>query len=386
VRLHQVALVLAALAGAARAQETERSALEEMLDPDDEVEQPADRRDKVAEISDELTFGSAQATSDSPRERQLANALRGTFYASEAVTLVAGFTYTVEQASPHAVFPGVDYGGKVPFFTLGVDWDLNEHFNVAAHVEGSPESQQFSAFEVRFRPSATQPVQTADLLLRTRSSSAGAGLAVAYDTAGDSPLESAFMVGANVTDLSSDERITRAESGGQAVTLAALRDSCGNLQCTRTLDAILRGQKQTLLQARLSALATGTIAQDTDVSLGGDYYLYSEDPTLLGAFGVATAGRTLPAGGGGVPIAPLRWTLRPEVAHRFGAASARGWVQVGRYVEGGGRATSSLGLKLHYKFSRSFRAWLTLSGQRDTDAAGGESKAAFAGLGAGYKF
>ena len=77
---------------------------------------------------------------------------------------------------------------------------------------------------------------------------------------------------------------------------------------------------------------TAIVEQDTDLTLSGDYYHYEEDPTQVGFFSVATAGRTLVTGGNGVPIAPLRYLLRPEVVHRFGDFSAKLWVTTGRYV------------------------------------------------------
>jgi len=381
VRFQKLALVLLALAGAARAQESdaEKSALEEMLEPDDEAAQRPEESAHVAEISDELTFGSAQVTSDSPRQQQIANALRGTFYASEAVTLTVGFTFTADEVSPHASFSRVDYGAKAAFFAVGADWDIDDHFTVDAHVEASPEWQQFSAVQVPYPPT---PSRTAELLLRSHSSSLGGGGSITYDTAGSSDLESAFQLGASVTRLAVDDRVTRAQTEeGAALTLQEVRTNCG---CTATLKAVLGEHQASVLQTRLSGLLIETVAMDTDLSLGADYYLYSDDPTQVGP-----PPRVLTStisGGGGAPIAPLHWTIRPEVAHRFGQVTARAWAQIGRYVENAGQGTGALGLKLQYKFSKSFRMWARLLGSRDVDDQGNETKSGAFSLGAGYRF
>src|SRR5205085_7319885 len=87
----------------------------------------------------------------------------------------------------------------------------------------------------------------------------------------------------------------------------------------------------TLDSERFSANVSATLFTDTDVTLSGDYYVYQQNPAQVGFFTLVAAGR-----GAGVPIAPLRYEVRPEVVHRFGDLSARLWVQAGEYVPGTG--------------------------------------------------
>jgi hypothetical protein len=136
--------------------------------------------------------------------------------------------------------------------------------------------------------------------------------------------------------------------------------------------------------ARLSAGVTATVSVDTDLALSGDYYAYKDNPTKVGIWSIGTAG--LMNIGGGVPIAPVRYLVRPEVTHRFGAFSARLWLQGGHYVESAGGVTGGAGLKLEYRFSKSFRMWLNLSGQTDAADDGTSTKAGAVGLGGGYRF
>src|SRR5207253_431811 len=109
--------------------------------------------------------------------------------------------------------------------------------------------------------------------------------------------------------------------------------------------------------------ATATLYQDTEVSLFADWYAYDQDPASIGYYGVASEGR-----GPNVPIAPLRFLIRPEVVHRFGALSVKLWLQGGEFVAGTGHDTEGIGAKVQYRFSGSFRLWATASGQRDVDA------------------
>ena len=350
------------------------------------------KSDRRGEISDELVLGTAQATPQNPRQSQIADALRGSVFLSDSFTLNAGLNLTFEGGSPPPSGSpfNASYGGTVAFMTVGLDFDPGEHFSFGGHFDLSPQSEQFSSTPVSYRPTPTAAFETVDALLRTRSGSIGGGLSFGYDTAGDSDFESAFTSSVNVSDLSSDQRITQVEGrNGKPASANDLRTFCQQnpAKCSRSLRSVLRESNFTLAQVRLNGSFTETIFVDTDLTLSGDYYLYSDDPTQLGFFSVATAGRTNILGGGGVPIAPMLWAVRPEVTHRFGRAfSARLWVQAGRYVEGGGQGTSSIGTRLQYKFTRTFRIWMTLSGQRDVDIDGNESKTGSVGVGLAYKF
>jgi len=142
----------------------------------------------------------------------------------------------------------------------------------------------------------------------------------------------------------------------------------------------------TLDSAKLSLSASATIAQDTDVGLSGDYFLYKEDPTQVGYYSVGSAGRTHIAGGSGVAIAPLRFVVRPEVVQRFGDFSVGVWGEGGRYAVGAGQSTRGGGIKVQFRFTKAFRIWATGARQRDADAEGGISDTTSFALGAGYRF
>jgi hypothetical protein len=53
------------------------------------------------------------------------------------------------------------------------------------------------------------------------------------------------------------------------------------------------------------------------------------DPGTVGSFDVTSRGLTTTFGTG-MPMLPMRWSLRPELAHRFGILSLRGGYQLGQ--------------------------------------------------------
>jgi hypothetical protein len=57
-----------------------------------------------------------------------------------------------------------------------------------------------------------------------------------------------------------------------------------------------------------------------------------------------------------------------------------------RYVAGTARTTASIGLRLQYRFTKSFKAWLTASGQRDVDESGNESEFGTISGGLGFRW
>jgi len=390
-----LALALAASATAEKPlPEDDKSLLEEMLESEDEKEAARASgprsgkaaKEFTAQITDEVAASSSQSTPQNPRQGQIANALQATFYAGQSLALNAGLNLTLESGlpPPRGSPFRASYGGSVALVSLGFDWDPSDHLTLGLRGDLSPKSEQFTSTLINF------PAGQRDGLLRTRNSSLAGAFTAGYDTDGDSDFETAITVGATFNALSSEQNLEKLEGAdGSVVDADEVRDLCRTRPtlCSRALKAALTNLKTTLVQARLSAAITETIFDDTDLTLSGDYYLYSKDPTELGFFSVATAGRVAVLGGGGVPIAPLHWALRPEVAHRFGQRfSVRLWAQAGRYVEGGGQGTASAGLRLQFKFSRAFRLWLNASGQRDTDIDGVGSRSGTLGLGAGYRF
>jgi hypothetical protein len=345
---------------------------------------------RAGDVRDELNMSSTQSTDASPRAGNVSDQLTASFDLSQDWTVSAGAAVTLSGQTPAQERGGFGSSGNaVSLFSLGVDWDATESLNVGVVVDLSPKSTQFSGTQLVLRDSLGKQTTT-DAQLRAVSSQVAGGLELSYDTAGDSDLEWSFSGGVTVTHFATDQAITRVRASG-GLTAAEIRTEIQNFckasrTCANSILNATRGVPASLDSERLSLSATATVWKDTDLTLAGDYYHYEQDPLQVGFFGVAAAGRASLGGGNGIPIAPVRFMVRPEVMQRFGDFSAKVWVQAGRYVDGGGQGTSGAGLKLQYKFSKAFKSWITLSGQRDLDEQGVATRAGTAALGAGYRF
>jgi hypothetical protein len=99
-----------------------------------------------------------------------------------------------------------------------------------------------------------------------------------------------------------------------------------------------RNAKGTLEQVRFGGTLTGTIYERTDVALDAAYYAYSNgDPDSVGYATVSAdnaGGRSVGSAtyGAGLPLFPSRYTLRPEVGHKWESLSARLWYQFTDYT------------------------------------------------------
>ena len=339
-------------------------------------------------ISDELSVNSTEATSENPRAGNVADALDATFQLNERFSLTAGAMLTLEGQTPAATAGAFGASGSaVTLFSLGLDWDANDHVSTGVTLDFSPASDQRSGTVLTIQD-AKGGTSSVNALLGTHSRQAAVAFDVGYDTAGESDLEWAFTAGATFSEYDETQNVVAARTKGTGGKPADfdLKGYCASHACSKALRSALQAQSATLDSLRLSLEATATLGTDTDLSLTGDTYLYAQDPAAVGIFSVGVAGRQTISGGNGVPIAPLRFLVKPEAVHRFGDFSAKLWVQGGQYVAEAGGSTQGVGTRLQYKVTRDLRFWLTLSGQKDVDSAGQESKSGAVALGARYSY
>ena len=334
---------------------------------------------RASSVRDELSVGGAQSTPQNPRAGNVSNLFGLSVDVGEDWTITGTAQVLVEIATPAPAGAGfADRGGTVTDFSLGVEWDATEQWTVGVSLDVSPQST--------IATDARIPLQDgrADALIRATSSNASAEFLATYDTAGVSDLEWSFTGAVAFSRFETQQRIDQARrSNGTVLTNADLRAACSGSSspCREYLPAI-DGFSDQLPSARISGGALATIATDTDVGLNVDYYAYFDDPSSVGVYSIATIGRF----GAGAPIAPLRYLVRPEVTHRYGALSVRLWVQGGQYVANVGQSTAGVGAKVQYRFTRAFRLWLGAMGQRDVGNSGEVSRSGWLSLGAAYRF
>lgn len=344
----------------------------------------------ASSIRDEGAVNNVRPTSANPRSGSFTDSLNAGIDLSNDWTLNLGGSLTLQgqtPASQRGQFP--ESGSAVTFLTAGADWSVDDHLILGAELQFSPRSTQFAGTPVTLRQSNGTET-SADALVRSQTSQAGAAFNISWDTAGDSRLEWSYGASAVYSHYGIDQNLPRVRlADGTTVTSATLRQQTvaycqahpSIRNCAQGVLTALKATPVTLDSERLSATITATLFTDTDVTLSGDYYVYEQDPAQVGFFTLVAAGR-----GAGVPIAPLQYEVRPEVVHRFGDFSARLWVQAGEYVAGTGQSTAGAGLRLQYKFTKAFRSWITVSGQRDVDQTDQITRSGTVALGAAYRW
>lgn len=303
---------------------------------------------RASSVSDEISVAGTQSTPQNPSAYNVSNLLSGTVDVGEAWTASLSARVTVFVPTPARTGVVLDRGGTVTDFSAGLDWNATDNWTFGITLDVSPESTVVRDARLRVQG------RTTDVLVQTTTSIASLEMLAGYDTDGGSDLEWSFTAAVGLSRLETREQLVPAIGGASGV----------------------------LRYARISGSALATVERDTDVSLDFDYYGYADNPASVGAFGTAAASRT----GTSAPLAPLQYLVRLGATRRFGALSLRGWVQGGSYVPEAGGDTASLGVKVQYKFSQSFRMWISATGQRDEDPPGALSRTGLVALGAGYRF
>lgn len=317
-------------------------------------------------VSEEVGAGTSQATPRFPRSSFIYDRVGGLVEASEDWSFQLAATLTHDQPIPpprgarFATSPA-----NVLFLEGGVEWNPNAHLLFGGELNYSPSSSFSTNARVTYNDAGGSPDTNA--LLVATSSSVGMLLNAAYETNGDSNFETGILGSVSLTDLRTTQAIDAIETSTGPVTAAQLLDRCArhpaNVGCKQIVPA-LESRSADLLQCRLSAGVVETLFTNNEVGLDAAVYLYNQDPTQVGYFSVATAGKTATSFGSGVALAPLRYTLRPQLARQWGKLRLELWYQYARYVDGEGYA-NLLGVKVAYRFNSTFRIWVATSGQQD---------------------
>lgn len=282
--------------------------------------------------ADELTVGSLGATPAAPAAPYFSNRLSGSIDASEAWsfrldTILTRYSRTPDRSADN-IFQ----------FVLGGTWEPDDHVSIDVDGNISPPSTT----TILAPATATTPAGR----YKERTSSLGAVISAGYDTAGDSNLESAIDLTGGVASYATTQR--------QRATVAGRRVAGPSTSAA-------------LLQWRAAIGVTETLFRDTDVGLVGTYYAYSTDPTDTGYYGAQVFGRG--AVMDGIPLEPLRYSVRPIVVQRFGDLQLRASFQYGEHVDGAGYDVFG-GLKGQYRFSHAVKVWIAGYHGRDIDGSG----------------
>jgi len=328
-------------------------------------------------------MGSQDPTATTPSSGYWSNRLAADIGLNDAWSLRGDFLMTNDRPSPPATGANFgDSGGWIPMLTLGLDFDPNDHWSLSAAAAVSPKSSQFNDAPISL---ADAGILDADL--RSNTSSLGGSFGVSFDTAGESDWETAVGGVFGATRYQTGQAIAAVAKGAVATSLPKLRTTCQQLRATvgraPAWCAPLLGEAGDITQVKLSADATETIYENTEVGATFVYYLYDKDPTQVGYFTLASRGRITGGTnsfGEGLAIAPYQFTVKPEVAHTFGPVRVDLAFQYGQYVPGQGDSTA-LSLKVSYRFNKMWKVWASGWGERDVDGSGNVTQSSALSLG-----
>jgi len=306
--------------------------------------------------------GSSQTNPRNPRTGFIYDRVSGVADASDAVSFRFDLTLTHDAATkPTQGASFGDTGGNIFAGALGLDWMPSEHWPLSFEFDFSPRSTEASDTTVAFDVGTTSA--NADALLRATSSFS--------------------LTHFSTTQVVSDVATANGPVDRRQIIAYCTRTAYTGEGC-RQIGPALRAESADLNQFRLSASFTETFVANTDLTLGGAYYFYDKDPSQVGYFSIASIGRSVSLGNG-VPAAPLRYSIRPDLSQKFGPFSASIWYQYGQYVPGDGYG-HSVGLKLQYKITKAVKTWASGTWQNDIDDQGNSQISTTLALGARYSF
>ncbi|HUJ58053.1 MAG TPA: hypothetical protein VLX92_06160 [Kofleriaceae bacterium] len=331
--------------------------------------------------SDELSAGSLETSAGGPRSTWTADKLGAIWDASDDWQLRFDLTATHDFATRPATGFG-DSGGNIWLANLSIEYDPDSHWSLRGFGGGSPSATLETGTTV---PLASA---TADAQLESTASSVTAGASAGYETGDLGAWETSAVVTVTGNAFDSLQQITDVMNRtGQMESTQQVKDYCASHRCSAQLTGALDAQDETLGELVLDASLSEQIHRNTDVGIDGAYYLYDKDPTQLGYFALTAVGRT--ATGAGMPIAPLQFTVAPDLVQRWGGLMAMASCSYGQYVDAQGSDVSAT-LRLQYRFKldagRRLKLWSKLIVSRDIDDSGNVLASGSLSLGAQYSW
>jgi hypothetical protein len=231
----------------------------------------------------------------------------GRYAATRTLDLSATLRATEDLASPKVAGAKYATGGDGIFYgAIDGVLALSPHVDLSLGLNGSPTSTRDLATTLHL--GAPGPGRDVDALVRARTSSFGAVAELGYDTFDadvSRSVDAAFEASAALTHFATTQSVV--EASGRAPAIPST--SAG------------------LVQGRLGATTTVTLAEHTDVGVDAAYFVYdAPNPGNIGLFDVTSGGQTT-SFGAGIPMLPPRWTVRPEVGQRIGILTLRAYYQ-----------------------------------------------------------
>ena len=325
-------------------------------------------------VSNELALGLSEDSPASPHGPHVADQLTFRFDLADDWNLKVGGTYTYDTETPPPE-GGAFSTSSAQILTVvgGLEWDVSPRVTVYLEASGSPRaSQSFDAVMALVTPDGLELPPT-DVLLYNSTSSVGVLAGTTFVVGGTEFLGT--VLGGLVVDLSvgwtlltTQQRVDAIVDANQRpVSRGTLLAVCAlvprSLAC-RTLRPYLKGGEDSLNQLVASLALLQPVGPSADLGLSGSYYGYDQDPTTAAFFTAranAAAGDSL---GAGFPLAPVRWSISPNVAQRFGGWTLAPWYQFLKYASSLGQAHVA-GLRISWRIDPTWTVWVSGSAQWD---------------------
>jgi hypothetical protein len=247
--------------------------------------------------------------------------------------------------------------GSTPRFqgALALDWLPAENWNLGLTLLGSP--RRNSTYPLLSESQTAVAAQGATI--QAQDSTLGATLSAGYDSMGGGAFDTAVGATVGLTRFNVQQQVR----GPLGRVLATFNDR--------------------VQQLKLGLSFTETILRHNDLTLRGALYLYDKSPLAAGFLRVERLAIDI---GTGVPVAPLRWELRPAYLRRFGRSWTAGLqLGFGGYVDRGSLWSATL--KASWRPVDALKLFASLSLQRDVDPPGSTPLLSrFGSLGAEWRF
>lgn len=321
-------------------------------------------------VSNEVALGLSEDTPASPHGPHVADQLTFRFDLSDDWSMKLGGTYTYDTATPPpegAAF--ATSSAQVLTVVGGLEWDVSPRVTVYLEASGSPRASQSFDGQVSFEGPGGVKIPF-DVLLYNATSSVGLVGGVTWQLGGTEFLGT--VLGGTIIDLSlgwtlltTYQRLDGIVVDQKPSTRGQLLVYCGLFP--RRCDALrplLKGGEDSLNQLMVSLAILQPVGPSTDLGLSGSYYGYDQDPTQAVFFTAranAAAGDSL---GAGFPLAPVRWSISPNLAQRFGNWTLAPSYQYLKYASSIGEAHVAA-LRISWRIDSSWTVWVSGSAQWD---------------------
>lgn len=287
-------------------------------------------------VANELSAGRTLSTPDAPATSWIGDRISGYWDVDPRLQLRldVGVTRTYPAA-------GTDDPTTASTSSLSASYDVDDYWSLSLVAGWSPATTTSSVTTLLIEELEDDFIE-ADAQLTATSTMASLAISVGYATAGDSESETSVSLSLGVNHFQSQQAFSSiVDDTGEMLTTELVRDYCATTMCSPEIEAALFPLWTQISQLAIDASVVRTEYDDVDLALDASYFLYDKDPTLVGFR--THDGLRLSHLGNGAAVSPLRYSVSPSIANRWGKLMGTMGLAYGSYVKDlGSDLTASL--------------------------------------------